>query len=177
MKKTSIILIILSAFLAFTFSSCKDDDGDGIPDILNTKLTMKINGTEWKSMFRQTNLAVKDNFKVFTILATNGVSKTEGSSILITIRGDEEKSYDLSTTIVGGALECEIVYKESYSASTDDAFVGSSGTVTLTEIDTENKKISGTFEFTVHRSSNVQETLTITDGQFQDLRYTNVSAR
>jgi len=176
-KATRIFTIAALMLLMLGFNRCKDDNDDGVPDILATKMSAKIDNVEWKSVFRQTTLVHMESFDVITILGTSGVTEATGSSILITIRGSEAKTYDLKSTVIGGAFQCEVIYKESFSVSLDDAYVGSSGTVNLTKVDTENKKISGTFSFTMRKSNDLTQTKTISEGKFDNITYVVASSR
>ncbi len=152
---------LIIGLLAFTFNGCSDDDGDGIPDALSAKLTCNIDGQAWTSLFRAT---VISDSKI-TITATTGITQETGELLVITVFGTEQGTYQLAS----GEVECAAVYKKTATASSDDAYVAANGNVTITEIDTVNKRISGTFNFTVTR---ITETFSISNGVFQGLKYT-----
>jgi hypothetical protein len=106
-----------------------------------------------------------------SILTDDGISitasSTSGETLILTILGDSAGIYDLNLT----SAKCGAVYKETLSQSTSDAWVSSSGQINLTEVNTSDKKISGTFHFQMKQdlSSTVIE---ISDGVFNNLKYT-----
>jgi len=124
----------------------------------------KINGTQW---------VANDSSKGATIL--DGVINIIGignnyDMINITLIGSNTGTYILNSTTANIAL-----YQDG---SSSNPFVtnGSSnpsqagGTVTITEIDTVSKTISGTFQFNLYRQSD-QSVKNITEGSFTKIPY------
>lgn len=154
------ILIITLALFSF---SC-----DEVEEQMN-KMTAKIDGEKWTSRFRAT--VMKDSAIVIT--ATNKLSKDEGQQIAITIFGTNEGRYLLSADSV--SAQCGAVYKPDASVEDESQyFLSKSGEVRVKSLDTENNKISGTFEFSMIKDVS-GKTIEITEGEFNELRYTNVS--
>jgi hypothetical protein len=150
MRKFIFYFAIISVLIA---NSCTKE-----LEKLLTKMSCNINGTEWSSSIRDTKL--QDNKFIIT-----GTS-LDGQIINITIFGTTEGTYDLIAIV---STEFTAIYKESASVSTNDIYTAVSGTVVLTDVDTSDKKISGTFNF-IATNLNLQ-TKTITSGKFDDLSY------
>jgi hypothetical protein len=150
MKKLAVLL-----FVPFFFAC------ESVNDVVELLPSMKatIDGEEWVGSVRTVN-QVNDNFII------TGTSIT-GEIITLTAFGTDEGTYGFLADPAAAA-----VYKESASASTDDTYIGSSGTIVITSIDTGNQKISGTFEFTVTRL--LSDNKTISNGTFTNLSY-NIS--
>lgn len=176
MKTTIRIFSLFLAVAVFIgFNSCNDDDGDGVPDILD-KMSADIDGQTWNSAFRiSTYTETEGGTSFFTITGTNGASAETGEYLNLIIRGNEVKSYNLSVTLVGGEFECTANYKPS--ASGNEVYTGTQGTISLTKVDLENKKISGTFNFTVAKTGEPSVTKQISNGEFNDLTYQIVNAK
>ncbi|MBN1181981.1 MAG: hypothetical protein JXB49_06820 [Bacteroidales bacterium] len=146
-------LIILFTLVLF---ACKKDE------VLPYKMTATVGGEEWKT--RAPIGVQKDN--TFTIQGTS----LEGKIIILTIFGTEVKTYNLNPESL--QAQCSILYKESASTSEEDTYSGFEGSIVVTEINTSKNQISGTFNFTVRKVSNPAESLFITDGEFDEVRYT-----
>jgi hypothetical protein len=62
----------------------------------------------------------------------------------------------------------------SYGLPGQDSYVTTSlnaGQVTLTQYDTQNQLVSGTFNFTAHQASNLGNTVTVTNGSFNNVKW------
>lgn len=153
MKNLAKILSLLLVLVVVTFFSCSKEDLK-----IFASMSAKIDGTQWDSSARVTVLEADK----FVITGTS----LSGEVIAITILGSDEGTYTLAIT--PPSAECSALYKASASTSTEDAYVSSKGEVVLTKVDKTNKKISGTFKFTVTR---LTETMEITEGEFEDLSY------
>lgn len=150
MKKISILLV---TFLT-VFSSCSDDNP--IADLLPS-MRATIEGKEWKATARKTNLT-----DIGFVITGTAIS---GETIVITIFGDQEGTY----TLGNGNLEFSAAFKESLEATIDDTYAAISGSVSLDDVDTDKKRISGIFELTIKDGSS---TFDIIDGVFDNLLYT-----
>ncbi len=148
--------MFLLAGILLILSCSKDDDDSGAPF-----MGASIDGSDWKTITRITVL--EDEKFVITGTALNG------ETIVITIFGTTEGTYELNITSAG----CGAIYKESVGTSTEDAYVSVTGEVQLTQVNTSAQEISGTFSFTVARA--LLNTKTITNGTFQNLAYTVTS--
>lgn len=147
--------ILLLSFILIGILSCSKDDGLG----LKSSMSATIDNDEWKAI---TSIAVLNDGK-FIITGTD----LTGKSLSITIMGTSEGEYVLPAT----SLQIAAVYKESLTTSTEDAFIASSGTVELTEVNTTAKEISGTFSLVVRRDL-TESTITIEEGTFSNVKYT-----
>jgi hypothetical protein len=125
--------------------------------------TMKasIDGKAWNADIRATVLS---NNK-FAITGTNNAT---GKSISITVLGITEGTYNLDIN----SFQCEAVYKQSYTTTTDDTYFAYTGTLVLTKVDLSHKRISGTFSFKLKKNLS-NTTVIIDNGTFEDLRYTD----
>ena len=154
MKMRKILFIAVMSVVLFSCS--KDDDS-----ILATKMSAKIDNTEWSTITRVTVLTNKG----FVI---TGTSLNE--TLSITILGSTAGTYELSLT----SIQFEAIYKESLSTTTEDAYVATSGEVVLTSVNTSTKEISGTFNFILKKSL-TGDSVTVTEGTFTNLKYTESS--
>ena len=147
------ILTIGIAALALVFSSCKKDGTSTGPSIKAT-----IDGAAWSANVR---VATKYSDK-FVI---NG-SALSGSSLIVTVNGTSVGTYNLALT----AFDCSAAYTKSVSEPIPYASI--TGTVTISKVDATNKKVSGTFEFSMLR--NLSDNIQITKGSFTDIAYTEI---
>lgn len=145
------VLVMLA--ITLVIGSCSKDSVS-----TNNKLSAKIDGKSWNASFRVTNLTGN----VFVITGTS----ITGEILAITINGDSPDLYQLGL----GNLECAATYKGSALASTDDIYQSVSGKVNLTKVDKTNKKISGTFDFSLAKLS--LTSISVSNGTFNDLEYT-----
>ena len=150
MKKS--IFTILIAILAF--ASCSKDS-----PLLSAKMTATIDGKSWSSLISPVTVLTSNRFII------TGTSLS-GEILIVEINGDAVGTYNTNTT----TIQCMATYKGSLTTTTTDAYVSALGKVNLTQVDKTNKKISGTFEFTLIR--NLTETKTVSAGSFTNLSYT-----
>lgn len=150
MRRT--IFTIFIVLLAF--SSCSKDSS-----IFSAKMSATIDGKTWNSLLSPVTVLTSNRFII------TGTSSL-GEILIIEINGDAAGTYTANTT----AVQCLATYKGSLTTSTTDAWVSALGKVILTNVDKTNKKISGTFEFTLMR--NLTETKTVSGGTFTDISYT-----
>jgi len=155
MKTKNIILVLFAVALLFMVSCEK-------AKTFLPKMEAVIGGEQWSAITRKTNLSTNGYFTII------GTSKS-GEILEITIRGDQEKIYNLNP--LSGELECNAVYKEAISMSTDDIYNSYSGTVNLYTVNNSDKRISGTFSFKMTRTSSI-DTLSVKSGEFSSLSYT-----
>lgn len=150
---------VIYVFVALTFiaGSCKKDSNDDDTPAATTKMSCKVGGTAWNSSIRITQ-------KVDNKFFITGTSM-DGKIITITIIGDTPKTYNLAT----GQVEFAATY--STSATATDIYTAISGTVVLTKVDATNKKISGTFQFSALKASDLLNPLSVTEGVFNELGY------
>ncbi len=149
--------------IAITVASCKKDSK--VNDVVNPTASMscKINGTQWTSISRVT---VRQNNK-FIISGTGSL----GSDILnITTFGITPKTYNLHP--IDGIIEFSATFTQDTN-NQDSLYQAVYGTVTLTKVDTVNKKISGTFNFRMSKIIDPLIIKEITEGSFNNLSYSD----
>jgi hypothetical protein len=146
-------------FAVIVFSSCQKD-GDGTPVVINPNAAMscKIDGANWTAFTRITT----NTAGTFVI---NG-SALSSDALNITIIGESVGSYTLGTM--------QYNFSASYSpvaTNPDSVYTAVNGTVTLTEVNTSTKKISGSFQFNAINVLNNNLNRAITEGVFTSLSY------
>ncbi len=165
-------LLTLGLFAAITviLNSCNKD----LPS-----MSCKVGDNNWVSTFRLTTMGEVDvaGLSGILITATNTVSASEGEYFAILLRGNSEKEYNLAVTLTTGQLECATIYipNAADTSATAKQYIGTAGTVTITEVDTDNKTISGTFSFTMKNSLLDTESIQITEGKFENLKYSEAT--
>lgn len=158
MKK--IVYVVMLSLLTISFNSCDKDDSvnDILSSVIKSSMTCEIDGASWSSVTRITKL----KSGAFIIAGTS----ITGQVLTVTINGDTEGDYELSLL----SQSCLATYTLDAS-NLSETSVSKSGSVSLTDVDTVNKTISGTFNFVLIDSSLILNT-TITDGTFSELTYT-----
>jgi hypothetical protein len=127
------------------------------------KMTAKIDGNSWSSIGRTT---IKQA-NTFLITGTS----TDGDIIVLTINGTSEGVYILDPI----SATPQTGFAGAYNTTDDGdnvSFIATSGELSLTEVDSDNSRISGSFAFsarTVTDSTSVE----ISSGIFEDLKYTS----
>lgn len=149
MRRYLLGLLMIGMVIA---GSCSKDS------VVATKMGASIDGKNWASFTRLTVLTG-------TTFVITGTSVT-GEVVIITIYGDALKTYELKT----GSMECNASYKATPTASSEDIFIATSGSVTLTKVDKTSRKISGKFQFAVSKLN--LDSKIISNGVFNDLEYT-----
>lgn len=157
MRKLSIIALVL-----LSLNACKKDSK--INEIINptASFSCKINNVSWSATTRLT----KKQGNTFIITGTGSL----GNDVLnITTFGTTAQTYHLDP------INSQTQFSATFTTdknNNDSLYQAINGTVTLTSVDTVNKKISGTFSF---RSSKIINPLILkefTDGSFNNLTYT-----
>jgi len=163
MKKYLFILSVLA--IAITIFSCKKEDAEEIAPLITTaSMTATVNDTAWSSITRITKHYTSSN--LFVISGTD----TDGKAIVITIKGDTKGTYSSSTSIDSLSAQVGCVWKPN-----SNEYVSNKGTVELTEVNTTENKISGTFNFDVVNTTDLSDGFTVASGKFTNLKYTEES--
>jgi hypothetical protein len=147
MKKGILLLVLLVSMV-----SCENDS------LMPSKVTAFINGDTWKSI-TQVATIVSDKLN---ITATDA----QGRIISMVVNGTSKGTYELNVA----KQQCELVYKATPTNSAD-YYGGVSGTITITAA--SSTQVSGTFDFVCTRSLVPAESITITNGQFTNLKIIN----
>ncbi|GAB4283499.1 MAG: hypothetical protein Kow0068_08360 [Marinilabiliales bacterium] len=151
--------LVFTFFIVITLLSCKKDSNPA-------SMEATIDGTKWTAITRVSKHFVSTG--MYTITGTSA----SGEVLVITIKGEEEGSYNSSTSIDSLNAQVGAVFQPDASSPTEDNFFSTSGTVTITELDKNEQTISGTFSFTMSKMS---ETKSITNGKFENLNYSESS--
>lgn len=170
---------LIFCLLLFVFcigsNSCQKefsiDDGDstavippGTPDPnVNGSFTAKINGVNFSA----------DSFS-FADIANDVIAivgkDNNGQTILLRVAdsGVHEYTMDIESNTNAGAYTkgSDIAYSTNGGNTNEE----SGGMLTITEINTANKTVSGTFSMKVYRAIDLQQ-LNITDGVFKNISY------
>lgn len=165
--KTKLLGLLIGLLV---LSACGEDS------LLPNKMTAKIDGEEWKAITRNATLSGE----TFII---SGIS-TDGRSVVLTIRGATEGTYNLafSTGSVSGECAAAFVPIGIDSETSENAYGSVQGSVTISNIDKTNNKISGIFNFKMVKNSEITnltdllsvDVLEITEGEFNDLLYVEI---
>jgi len=175
MKLTSFYAFALFSFFALLLTSCDNEPLEGefvsdIPDIMEASFTAEVEGVEFVA---DTMYAVTQN----SVTSITGV-KSNGDRIVMTVQGVGPGSYNL-TGNEGVATFGINVAPEAFS--TDNP--GGSGQLVITNYDTENNVMSGTFSFVALRplldnnglplldenGNPTFDSVTISNGEFTDI--------
>ncbi|MBN2681717.1 MAG: hypothetical protein JXR58_04365 [Bacteroidales bacterium] len=140
--------------LLILISSCNKDD------VFEASMSASIDGTSWSAVTRVTK---KTNGK-FIITGTS----TDQKVIVLTVYGVNEGTYELSAGMDSVDFQFSAVYQPEASSPSENNYLSKSGTIKISKLDTENQRISGTFNFSATKLS---ETITISNGEFKDLKY------
>jgi len=161
MKKHYLILTALA--IVITIFSCKKEDAEEVSTYVapSTTMTATVNDTAWSALTRVTKHYTNTN--VFVIVGTD----TDGKVLTITIRGDQKGTYTSSTSLDSLSAQVGAIWKPN-----SNEYLSNKGTVEITEIDTTDKKISGTFNFDVINTSDITDGFSVTSGKFSNLGYT-----
>ncbi|MBN2663491.1 MAG: hypothetical protein JXR68_07555 [Bacteroidales bacterium] len=153
MKKYLFLLAVVASVFIF---SCNQ-----VPS-----MTATIDGVSTNFMFRQSNkVVIPEVGDGMVILATTGIDSTDGEYLVLLVRGADQGTYDLSTTLTNGKLQCEAIYRPNDTTH----YVAKSGSITITSI--TSKKVSGTFNLTLTNKVLEADIINITNGKFDYLRY------
>lgn len=174
MKKIKFLTAVVVLFSAFTFTSCDNepidsalDPGDFGGGGGNTNASFKadFNGSTWNATTSQAIISGN-------LIQIVGL-KSDGSSFGFLIDGATTGTYPANENILAyNPAGSEFGYwSTNFSNPTENT-----GSITITNIDTVNKKISGTFSFKGYWS-NTDETgvlpIDFTNGEFSNVPYIN----
>lgn len=147
---------------AVSITSCDENVADILPSMKAT-----VNGEAWTSLFRLST--VTDSSIVIT--GTPTASETADKTIILTVFGTSEGTYQLSL----GSLtaDCAVAYKKTANAADgeDNYYVAYEANIVITKLDTQNKKLSGTFNAKLRSTGQLADEIIITDGTFENLNY------
>ncbi len=169
-KKTLLIIVSIISVWSMTMSGCKDKkEDDPKPVIEAPKPLFKFtsNGKDFKGIASESfadTLTDVSKDKMIEIITYNADS-SEGLQFLIKARATGTYLLNTPTTTYGSQVFNYFNPSQIYESI--------AGTVTITKYDLANKKISGTFEIKLGRSS--KSTIVEkenTKGEFNDVKFT-----
>jgi hypothetical protein len=144
-------LLAFTGLIVFMATGCESEE------TFSYHMSATIDGNQWRTLMPATVMQ-KDKY-VITGTSLNGKVLT------LTIMGNEPGTY----SFLKG--KCMAVYKDSPTLSDDDAFASISGEIFLTEVDEENKKLSGTFSFKMIKKEDALNPIYIEQGVFDGIKY------
>lgn len=145
------------------------DCGRPCPACVTPSFTATLNGTSFVSGFTQGTLFTNPNPGLPNTLAITASrpSLVDGIGITIEFNGSlVSGTYNFSATSIVPSFS-----SGSYSSQTLTDCLMNSGTLTLTQVNTVSKKVSGTFSFTCKSTSNPSIIHTVTNGVFTNISY------
>ncbi|MFN8206689.1 MAG: DUF6252 family protein [Bacteroidales bacterium] len=145
MKKILFCLFLISGMIA-----CDSDS-------IISKVTAFIDGDTWKSI---TQVASLTGDKL-------NITATDSQGRILSL---ETSGYTKGTYTIGQTNYCAGSYKASATASTNDIYFSISGTITITS---SGSSVSGTFDLVCAKNANPDDFVTITNGQFTNVRILN----
>ncbi len=156
------LLILTSLAIVITIFSCKKEDAEEISTYVSSaSMTATVNDTAWSALTRVTKHYPNTN--IFVIVGTD----TDGKILSVTVKGDQKGTYTSSTSIDSLSAQVGCVWKPK-----SGQYISNKGTVEITEVNTTEKKISGTFNFDVVNTSDLTDGFTVASGKFTNLGYT-----
>jgi len=158
-------LLFVCALLSAAVFSCKKDSDDEVKASMGAKIytvNLENDTINWSAVTRVTVL--KNN--IFTISGTSLNADLSNDVLAITVNGVTAGTYTLDPLSL--KAQCGCAYTTKFNGASA-IFASTTGNVVITKVDTGNKLISGTFEFSV-LSGDV--TKNITKGTFENLKYT-----
>jgi hypothetical protein len=153
------IYTLLLTMLLYT--GCSKDE-----NVVTPGMSATINNTAWSAFTidTHTDYMVPSGFAAFTIKATS--------------LDDQELTFTIFGTKTGKYLvheNCEITYSKQLNIFTHESYNSKSGELNLS-VDTLKNEISGTFSFVAkpyYKFTDMPDSLVITNGKFNNLRYTD----
>lgn len=158
--------IVVSVLAVLAFFSCRKETSIERPrgPMTNGSFMADVGGSKWVAEDSLTSAAV-----LAGVISLNGTS-SDHRQLIITLNDTVPGTYVLNQNSVSVALfdtgDSAGIYTTSQGTDTTQG----GGTVTVTEIDTVNHTISGTFSFNVYRDGDGSK-LQFTNGTFQGLPY------
>lgn len=161
-------LLLLFLFFGWIFSACKKEYSIENGGNTTASFTAVINGAQWAA-----TPATEGAILAQGMLNVTGIS-VDSQEISITLTdtmlGVHTLSPRTSSLAIFGYIDS--AYTTNFSTSQGADSTQSGGEVDLTEINTLTKTVSGSFAFTVYRSSDGKQ-VAVTSGIFKNIPYTS----
>ncbi len=156
--------ILIAIFTLSILTGC-EKDGDDV--LLNAQMSAKVDDAS-------VNFLLKAASYTNGVITVNGyetiLSTGKFVSLVIKAKTPVVGTYDLRLQIGGSALETTTLYYKNAS-TLSEYNTGYSGKIVINKFDTENKRISGTFEFKTGELTGTTPGPAITEGVFENVRY------
>jgi len=162
--KTSIFAIL---FAMGILSACSDSDTE---QILGS-FSATVNGSTWEASMIGSGAVFSDGNIVITGIK-GGLNGETSQSITLSVFGNVTGTYQLNPMTLTTQAAFTYATNLSSTATLADTYIGTTGTVTITEI--SDNKISGTFNFNSATAAVPPVSATITNGKFENLNYTTI---
>lgn len=146
--------------------SCqKEISGDVNPQAVTGNFKAKINGEQWVAN------KMTSGTRLLGLINVTGLSNDK-KMLTITLTDSGAHTYTLDQNSMNAAayIDSNLANKNAFTTNQGLQHGDAGGTVTITNIDATNKKISGTFNFKVFRQEDGQQRV-FTEGSFTDLSY------
>ena len=159
MRKIKIFFMLI-AFATF-MGGCSSDE---VAEILGV-MKAKKNGAEWQSSTVGAGATqVEGKFVIFG-------TAPDGTYITLTTFGIEQKSYELKPLASPSKTEFLGYFKNKKDEANEDSYYAYEGTVTITSVDENSKRVSGTFTVKFIKDLTSEDKIEITEGEFKNLKY------
>ncbi len=156
---------VLVALIIISMSCC-----DVLNDVLPVpSMKASVDGEAWTSKFRLSVLNETDGNIVIT--GTPEVSENVDKALILTVFATDAGTYNLTPGTL--TTDCGVVYKKTANSveNDDNYFVSYEATVTISELNNENKRMSGTFNAKCITTTLPPQEVIITNGTFENLNY------
>ena len=160
MRKLGIILSFI-ALVVFTDSCTKEKIEELAPLVTQASMSANINNTTWTTITRITKHYT--GLHTFVITGTS----TSGRVLAITVKGETTGTFTSSTDINDPSAQVGAVWKPSSSLN----YVSKSGSITISEINTTDSKLTGTFSFEMVNTSDISDVISIASGKFDNIKF------
>lgn len=164
MNKSAIFLVLL--FSGWIFSACKKETSIETANV-TANFTAVVNGAPWAAAKTSEGATLLQG--MLNITGISADSQEISITLTDTALGVHTLSPQTTSLAAYGSIDSSSGATFSTSQGTDSTQAG--GEVTLTQINKLNNTVSGTFSFTVYRSSDGQQR-TIASGVFTNIPYT-----
>lgn len=169
MKNIKFLSALFVLFSAVTFTSCDTEPVDPVLNENNNNngpavFTVDFSGETFVAT--GTQAVMQDG-----VIAISGVKGADGESVSLLVMGTTAGAYDGDDALMVYAPNADSEYQYT---NVDWDTGETSGSVVITEIDTQNHTISGTFSFTGSWSDAEANlpTIAFTNGSFENIPYT-----
>lgn len=154
------------ALVFFTFFNCSsDDDGGNTTPQPTTMFTMSVNGQSFRPTSEPS--AVLSNSERFITISASDVNTSEVMTISIGSLNATGNALAVGTYDITGTDSTAF----NYFDGTNGFQSANGGQITITALDTETRKISGTFQGMTAASFSSPTVYTISNGVFTDITF------